>query len=89
MAARSTSKPDTDTTDDDAPTAAPAGNAGGESSTPEPASAGSPDPTRIVIEQAPPEPAVFYGEDALVPGAGNATDPNRPHVKADYHPFEW
>lgn len=40
------------------------------------------DPTRVVIEQAPAEPAVFYGE-------GDATNPNRPHVKAEYSPFEW
>lgn len=38
---------------------------------------------RVQIEQAPPEPAVNYEGDP------SATDPNRPHVKADYQPFEW
>lgn len=44
---------------------------------------GAGDPVRVQIEQAPPEPEVQY------PGDPNATDPNRPHVKADYQPFEW
>ena len=47
------------------------------------------DPTRIVIEQAPPEPAVFYGDGGLVPGTGHATDQNKPHVKANYQSFDW
>lgn len=42
------------------------------------------DPQRVVIEQAEPEPAVFYGpEGGQVPGA-----PSEP-VKADYQPFSW
>lgn len=41
------------------------------------------DPVRVQIEQAPPEPEVQY------PGDPNATNPDRPHVKADYQPFEW
>ena len=43
----------------------------------------SSDPLRVQIEQAPPEPEVQY------PGDPNATNPDRPHVKADYQPFEW
>lgn len=52
--------------------------------------AGQLDPQRVVIEQAPAEPAVFYGpEGGQVPGSHAATDPNKPHTKADYQPFEW
>lgn len=47
------------------------------------------DPQRIVIEQPAPEPAVYYGEGGQVPGAASATDPNKPHVQADYQPFSW
>ena len=39
--------------------------------------------TKVQIEQAPPEPDILY------PGAQDATDPNRPHVRADYKPFTW
>lgn len=39
--------------------------------------------TRVQIEQAPPEPDVLY------PGSHDATDPNRPHVRAEYSPFDW
>ncbi|AOT25168.1 hypothetical protein PBI_TERROR_57 [Mycobacterium phage Terror] len=77
MAPRDTSKPDT-TADTDKAGSAPA------ASTSTPA-----DPQRVVIEQAPAEPAVFYGEGGIVPGSGNATDPNKPHVKAQYQPFDW
>ncbi|GFG65804.1 hypothetical protein MKUB_32940 [Mycobacterium kubicae] len=47
------------------------------------------EPQRVIVEQAPAEPAVYYGEGGQVPGAASATDPNKPHVKADYQPFEW
>ncbi|ANU79767.1 hypothetical protein BI023_gp61 [Mycobacterium phage Sneeze] len=77
MAPRDTSKPDT-TADTDKADSTPA------ASTSTPA-----EPQRVVIEQAPAEPAVFYGEGGLVPGSGNATDPNKPHVKAHYQPFDW
>lgn len=40
--------------------------------------------TRVQIEQAPPEPEVLYPGDAT-----DATNPDRPHVKANYGPFEW
>lgn len=43
----------------------------------------SSDPLRVQIESAPPEPEVQY------PGDPNVSNPNRPHVKADYQPFEW
>lgn len=56
-----------------------------EAETPEAA----PDPQRVIIEQAPAEPAVHYGDDAQVPGSHSATDPNKPHVKARYEPFGW
>ena len=39
--------------------------------------------TKVQIEQAPPEPDILY------PGSQDATDPNRPHVRADYQPFTW
>lgn len=51
--------------------------------------AGANQPQRVVVEQAPAEPAVYYGEGGIVPGSGAATDPNKPHVKADYQPFKW
>lgn len=38
----------------------------------------------VVIEQAPAEPAVFYGEGGEQPATAD-----RPHVKADYQPFQW
>lgn len=41
------------------------------------------DPQRVVIEQPPAEPAVFYGDGGLQ--APNAPAP----VKANYQPFEW
>jgi hypothetical protein len=41
------------------------------------------DPVRVQIEQAAPEPEVQY------PGDPNATNPDRPHVKAKYEPFTW
>lgn len=41
------------------------------------------DPVRVQIEQAPDAPDVQY------PGDPNATNPDRPHVKANYQPFEW
>lgn len=40
--------------------------------------------TRVQIEQAPPEPEVLYPGDAQ-----DATNPDRPHVKAKYEPFKW
>ncbi|QOC58885.1 hypothetical protein SEA_PERIODT_61 [Mycobacterium phage Periodt] len=80
MAPRDTSKADTnDTSAADASTTEGATAAGAKPA----------DPQRVVIEQAPAEPAVFYGEGGIVPGSGNATDPNKPHVKADYQPFSW
>lgn len=39
---------------------------------------------KVQIEQAPPEPEVLYPGDAT-----DATNPDRPHVKANYGPFEW
>lgn len=39
---------------------------------------------KVQIEQAPPEPEVLYPGDAQ-----DATNPDRPHVKAKYEPFEW
>lgn len=48
-----------------------------------------PDPTRIVIEQPAPEPAVLYGEGGIVPGSSDATNPDRPHVQAEYQGFTW
>lgn len=38
---------------------------------------------KVQIEQAPPEPDVLY------PGSNDATDPDRPHVRAKYEPFSW
>lgn len=68
MAARDTNKPDTNKPDE-------------AEAAPEPANT---DPQRVVIEQAPAEPAVYYdGEHS------NATNPSKPHVKAKYGPFEW
>lgn len=74
-----TDKPDDDTPTSESPAAAAALSAD------KPAA----DPQHIVIEQAPAEPAVFYGDGGLVPGAHAATDPNKPHVQAQYEPFEW
>lgn len=72
MAPRPTSKPDTDTTD----TAEPATDSA-------PAADVQPaEPQRVVVEQAPAEPAVFYGPEGVQP------EP-REHVKAVYEPFEW
>lgn len=70
MAARDTNKPDTDKTD--APETAP-----------EPATSQPADPQRVIIEQAPAEPAVFYGDGGIQPATGGQ------HVKAVYTPFEW
>lgn len=39
---------------------------------------------KVEIAQAPPEPEVLYPGDAQ-----DATNPDRPHVKAKYEPFEW
>ncbi|MCV7226075.1 hypothetical protein [Mycolicibacterium komossense] len=47
------------------------------------------DPQRVVIEQAPAEPAVFYGEGGIVPSAVATTDPDQPFTPAEYKPFEW
>lgn len=85
-------EPTTSTSATDASTAQGAAAAGVTSPPSTPSSAGgaasaqqgaSSDPVRVQIEQAPPEPEVQY------PGDPNATNPNRPHVKADYQPFEW
>ena len=39
---------------------------------------------KVEIAQAPPEPEVLYPGDA-----SDATNPDRPHVKAKYEPSEW
>lgn len=39
---------------------------------------------KVEIAQAPPEPEVLYPGDAQ-----DATNPDRPHVKAKYEPFKW
>lgn len=87
MAPRPTTKPaDTDATPDettpavDTDTSAEAVDV--KSDEPTPAEQKPTDPQRIIIEQAPAEPAVFYGD-------GDATNPDKPHVKAKYDPFEW
>lgn len=70
MAARDTNKPDTNKPDE-------------AESTPEPATSQPADPQRVIIEQAPAEPAVFYGDGGIQPATAGQ------HVKADYKPFEW
>lgn len=87
MAPRPSTKADTTAEESTDETAAPAGDTGTEPGTPEPASASTDeqkptDPQRIVIEQAPAEPAVFYGPEGVQPAP-------REHVKAVYEPFEW
>ncbi|AYD84646.1 hypothetical protein SEA_PAITO_62 [Mycobacterium phage Paito] len=84
MGARDTNKNDT--------SEATASTTAADASTTEDATAASSkpaEPQRVIIEQAPAEPAVFYGEGGIVPGSGSATDPNKPHVKANYQPFDW
>ena len=41
------------------------------------------DPVRVELTNPEPAPEVHY------PGDDTATDPAKPHVKADYKPFEW
>lgn len=83
MAARPTAKPDTDTTPDEtAPAVDTENTADVKSDGPTPAEPKPADPQRVVIEQAPAEPAVFYGDGGVQP------EP-REHVKAVYEPFEW
>ena len=82
MAARPTTKPDTDTTEPAEPATEGAAAADVKSDGPTPAEQKPADPQRVVIEQAPAEPAVFYGDGGVQP------EP-REHVKAVYEPFEW
>lgn len=86
------SEPTTSTSATDASTTEGAKAAGVEAPNAVPSSAGGAataqqdqDKTvKVQIEQAPAEPEVLYPGDA-----SDATNPNRPHVKAKYEPFEW
>lgn len=93
MAPRDTTKADTDKTEAGEPVSTTAPKPPGETLDTAPAdqaqSVSTSDPQRVVIEQAPPEPAVYYGEGGIVPGNSRATDPNKPHTKAKYEPFKW
>ncbi|AHJ86610.1 hypothetical protein Jolie2_60 [Mycobacterium phage Jolie2] len=84
------SEPTSSTSATDASTTAGAAAAGVQAPTAAPSSAGGAataqqDSTvKVQIEQAPAEPDVLYPGDA-----SDATNPARPHVKADYKPFKW
>lgn len=84
------SEPTTSTSATDASTTEGAKAAGVQAPSAVPSSAGGAataqqDGTlKVEIAQAPPEPEVLYPGDAQ-----DATNPDRPHVKAKYEPFEW